>query len=232
MNFTLDQKTKELRDAAEALGKRCRDLTPARAGEDWRQAGARDLLRAGSLHQAAVFLDAYAAARGSVRAARVHAGDVLARAPQSLEAALLAGAVQGLVAEVLENLRLPEDTRPAGFPDERDPDARRALADARAWSLLAREQAIRAAWVEDAGTPSGDVRQSPAIALAAACDAVVKTWPALSRLLIGEESYTRYETDVFRPAAKARHAAIASIATVLLGEVPRKEGTVTAEKVR
>jgi hypothetical protein len=162
----------------------------------------------------------------------MHADDVIARAPLVIEAALLAGGVRGLATEIIENVRLPEATRPAGFPDERDPDVRRALADASAWSLLAREQAARAAWVLDAGTPTSDVRQSPAIALAAACDAVLKTWPHLSRLIIGDESYARVESDLFRPAAKLRPSMVASVAVSLLGELPKKkEGTVTAERV-
>lgn len=232
MDFALDDTLRDLRDAGAALGARCRAQTPAQVGEDWRAAGAKELLRAAGAVGAALFLDAYAAARGSVRAARIHAEDAIAKAPEVLEAALLAGGVQGMIAEVVENVRLPEGTRPEGFPHERAPDVRHALADARAWSLLARNMALRAGAVVDAGTPTSEVAVAPAIALSAACDAVLRSWPGLSRLLIVEETYQRLEADLFRIAAKSKPGAMAKVATRLVGEVPdrRSETTITTER--
>lgn len=224
MNWEMDEKLRALAEAGAELGKRCIALTPAQAGEDWRKAGAKELLRSAKTTGAAVFLDAYACARGSIRAARVHGEEAIALAPQALEAVLLAGGVQGLVAEIVENVRLPAEVRPEGFPTERDPDVRHALADARAWSLPARNLALRAAAEADAGT--GD----PSMSLAAACEAVIKIWPALSRLIIVEERYLRAEADLFRAASKAEPAALAAIATSFLGAPSAKgEATTTAE---
>ena len=133
------------------------------------------------------------------------------------------------VLEIVENVKLPPELRNDGFPTEKDADVRRALADAKTQSLLARNLALRAAWVVDAGTPTGDVALAPAHALAMACDAVLKTWAPLSRLIIGEEAYAMIEADLFRVAAKRRPEAFASVATLLVGERSRKEGTGTSE---
>ena len=229
MDFSFDTRLRELADAGAALGARCKGQTPAQVGGDWRAIGAPELLRNVGVAGTAVFLDAFVAARGGLRIARVHAEDAIARAPQALEAALLAGGVQGLITEVVENVRLPEATRPAGFPHDRDPAVRHALADARAWSLLARNSALRAAWVVDTGTPTADVLAAPAMALSAACDAVLKVWPALSRLLLVEETYQRLELELFRVAARSKPIAMEAIAISLLGEADqRSESTVTA----
>lgn len=229
MDFELDDKQRTLQDKGAELGKRCRGMKPASAGEDWRKAGAKELLRGAGVTSAAIFLDAYAAHRGNLRAARSHADDVIAKAPDVLEAVLLAGGLQGLILEVVENVRLPVDLRPDGLPTEKDPDVRRAIADAKTLSLLARNQALRAAWVSDIGTPTSDVKAAPLHALAMACDAVLGTWGALSRLIIGEEPYTLIEADLFRVAARRRPEVYQSIADLLLGERVRKEGTGTSE---
>lgn len=229
MDFELDDRQRTLQEKGSELGARCRSATPASAGEDWRKLAAKEHLRGAGIAGAAIFLDAYAAARGSLRAARSHADDVIAKAPEVLEAVLLAGGLQGLIAEVVENVRLPPDLRADNAPTEKDPDVRRAVADAKTHSLLARNLALRAAWVLDAGTPTSDVASAPSLALAAACDAVLVTWPPLSRLVIGEEPYATIEADLFRVAARRRPDAFASIATRLVGERARREGTGTAE---
>lgn len=223
MNFETDHRTRAHAEAGAALGKTCIGLSPAQAGEDWRRAEAKSLLRSIGATAAAVYLDAYAAAGGSLRAARSHAEDTIATAPQIFEAVLLAGAVEGLLREVVYNVRLPVETRPDGFPSEKDPDVRHALADARAWSQIARNLALRAAWLHEAGTPTTDVKNAPPAALVAACDAVLKVWTPLSRLVIGEEAYVRYETELFRAAARLRPAALAQVATAHLGERVKRE---------
>lgn len=229
MDFELDDRQRTLQENGTELGKRCRGATPATAGEDWRKLGAKELMRSAGVTGAAIFLDAYAANRGSLRAARSHADDVIAKSPDVLEAVLLAGGLQGLILEVVENVRLPPELRADGFPTEKDPDVRRALADAKTMSLLARNQALRAAWVLDAGSPTGDVNAAPSHSLAIACDAVLSTWAALSRLIIVEEAYAQIEADLFRVAAKRRPEAYARVANLLLGERTRKEGTGTTE---
>ena len=223
MDFELDERQRKLQERGADLGKRCRNQTPAQAGEDWRKLEAKELMRGAGITGAAMFLDAYAAARGSLKAARTHADDVIAKAPWVLEATLLAGGLQGLIVEVVENLRLPPDLRPEGFPTEKDPDVRRGLADARALSLLARNMALRAAWVVDEGTPTSEVKAAPAHALANACDAVLKSWAPLSRLIIVEDAYARIEADLFRVAAKRRPEAFNAVAVTLVGERIRKE---------
>jgi len=232
MEFELDETQRKLQENGAELGKRCRGATPAIAGEDWRKLNAKEHLRSAGICGAAIFLDAYAAARGNLRAARSHADDVIAKAPDVLEAVLLAGGLQGLILEIVENVRLPVDLRNDGFPTEKDPDVRRALADAMTHSLLARNLALRAAWVVDTGSPTSDVASAPRFALATACDAILKTWAPLSRLIIGEEPYAMLEADLFRVAAKRRPEAFASVATLLVGERSRKEGTGTAETAR
>lgn len=229
MDFDLDDAQRKLQDAGRELGKRCRGMTPARAGEDWRAAGAKELLRGANVTGAAIFLDAYAASRGTVKAARAHAAEVIARSPSVIEATLLAGGLAGLIAEVVENLRLPPELRPDGFPSEKDPDVRRALADGRTWSQLARNLALRAAFVIDDGTPAADVAAAAHHALAISCDAVLKTWAPLSRLVIGEEPYAWIEADLFRTAARKRPEAYGAIATLIAGEPFRRESTGTAE---
>ena len=229
MNFDFDDKQRKLEETGRELGKRCRGVNPAQAGEDWRKLGAKELLRSAGITGAAIFLDAYAAERGSLKAARSHAEEAFVKAPVVLEAALLAGGLAGLLGEVIENVRLPVDLRPENFPTEKDPDVRRALADGSTQSLLARNLALRAAFVLDEGTPTSDVKAAPMQALAIACDAVLKTWAPLSRLIIGEESYARIEADLFRVAAKRRPEAYAAIAVHLVGEPYRREQTGTAE---
>lgn len=222
MNFALDDRTRAHAEAGTALGKSCIALSPAQAGEDWRRAGAKSLLRSIGPAAAAVYLDAYAAAGGSLRAARSHAEETIATAPQVFEAVLLAAGVEGLLREVVYNVRLPAESRPGGFPGEKDPDVRHALADARAWSGIARNLALRAAWLHQAGTPTSDVKNAPHAALVAACDAVLKVWTPLSRLVIGEDAYVRYETELFRVAARLRPAALAAVASAHLGERVRR----------
>ena len=229
MDFELDDTQRKLQEKGSELGIRCRGATPAIAGEDWRKLAAKEHLRGAGIGGAAIFLDAYAASRGNLRAARSHADDVIAKSPDVLEAVLLAGGLQGLIVEIVENVRLPAELRSEGFPTEKDADVRRALADAKTQSLLARNLAQRAAWVVDAGTPTGDLASAPTYALAIACDAVLKTWAPLSRLIIGEEPYSMLEADLFRVAAKRRPDAFAAVATLLVGERARREGTGTAE---
>lgn len=229
MDFELDDKQRKLQEKGAELGGRCRGMTPATAGEDWRKLAAKEELRGVGIAGAAIFLDAYAAARGSLRAARSHADEIIAKSPEVLEAVLLAGGLQGLIAEVVENVRLPLDLRADNAPTEKDPDVRRALADAKTHSLIARNLALRAAWVIDVGTPTSDVASAPSFALATACDAVLKTWAPLSRLIIGDEPYATIEADLFRVAARRRPDAFAAIATRLVGERARREGTGTAE---
>lgn len=229
MDFELNDAQRKLQETGNELGKRCRGMTPARAGEDWRGAGAKELLRGAGVTGAAIFLDAYAASRGTLKAARAHASDVIARSPAVLEAVLLAGGLAGLLVEVVENLRLPSELRPEGFPTAKDPDVRRALADGRTHALLARNLALRAAFVVDEGTPTADVASAPHQALAISCDAVLKTWAPLSRLLIGEEPYAWIEAELFRTAARKRPEAYAAIATLVAGEPFRREDTGTAE---
>jgi hypothetical protein len=229
MDFELDDKLRALQETGAELGKRCRGATPAIAGEDWRTLGAKELMRGAGITGAAIFLDAYAANRGTLRAARSHADDVIAKAPDVLEAVLLAGGLQGLILEVVENVRLPADLRNEGLPTEKDPDVRRGLADAKTQSLLARNQALRAAWVVDVGTPTSDVKAAPLHALAFACDAVLATWAPLSRLIIGDEAYAMIESDLFRFAARRRPEVFQAVADLLLGERTRREGTGTSE---
>jgi hypothetical protein len=222
MDFELDERQRKLQERGADLGKRCRGATPASAGDDWRKLEAKELLRGVGITGAAIFLDAYAAARGSLRAARSQADDVIAKSPWVLEAVLLSGGLEGLLSEVVENLRLPPDLRQEGFPTEKDPDVRRALADAKSLSLLARNMALRAAWVVDEGTPTADVKAAPAHALGTACDAVLKSWAGISRLIIVEDAYQRNEADLIRVAAKRRPEAFNAIAVTLVGERQRK----------
>lgn len=223
MEFALSDEQRSLEEAGATLGRSCRGASPARSGEDWRKVDAKAVLRSVGRLGAAIFLDAYAAARGSLRSARAHAEDTLAEAPEVFEAVLLAGGVEGLLQEVVENLRLPAETRPPSLPGARDPAVRRAIADARAWSALARHQARRAAWLVEVGTPSGEVASAPGIALAGSVEAVLKAWPALSPLVIGEEAYASFEADLFRPAAARRAASLSAVAERLLGPVARGE---------
>ena len=231
MNFTVDDPLRDLIEAGRVLGTRCRAQTPAQVGEDWRGAGAKELLRTSGAGGMAAFLDAYACARGTLRAARVHAADAIAKTPMVAEAALLAAGVEGLVLEVVENVRLPAELRGAEFPGEKDPAVRRALADARTLSLIARNLAYRAGWVVDAGTPVLEVASLPAFALSAACDAVLASWPPLSRLVRVEETYQRYETELFRIAASRKPGIRAAIAALLVGAPATKsETTVTVSE--
>jgi hypothetical protein len=227
MRFDPDDRERALADAGAALGKACVGLTPAQAGEDWRKAGARELLREAGVAGAGIFLDAYAAARGSLKAARVHAEEAMGLAPRTLEAVLLAGGVAGLLQEAVENLGLDSKLKPAGFPSVKEPDVRRALADARTGALIARNLAQRAAWLASRG--SAEHAGCEARALAVAADAVLKVWPPLSRLVVGEERYARAEADLFRVAVRMRPAAVAAVATELVGAPgPKGDRSMTA----
>ncbi len=238
MNLVPSPEQQALAEAGLRLGRECRSLSPANAAEYWRRAGVPEILRRSNRVGAALFLDAYARERGSLRAVRQHAEAAIATAPAALEGALLAGGLVGLTREVIENVRLPEGKRPAGFPTEKDPHVRRALADASAWATIAQTLALRAAWAADrfdgglagSGAPDDagasdapasreEVAQAAAMALSAACDAVLSSWAALSRLLIGEEIYAAFETDLFRAATKAKPGAQDAIAESVIGGI-------------